>query len=300
MTRTHRLVAALALLLAGRPAAATPFGDTIQVEILGETIKQTLTMEEQLTTLRQHLADARENIAFMRSMYGLVSDFRNFDPAQFMNEAKDYFIAQNRTLTDANNLFRDLQKNGLKGRFDASVLNRKIRLANLYLEQNTGYKVIPYDYKKALGIGQDVEDLLADPRFRKSQLTAPSVASPTRGIIDAELILADPQAYAGALHDRAIARDRAVQAMQVYAESLGASPGKAQQLGAQAASLTAAGVAQVSETTSRQLALQELERTERSQAAAQNRREADSLWRGINDSIDTSFRPTPRIQDARP
>jgi hypothetical protein len=217
-----------------------------------------------------------------------------------MNEAQAYFLAQNRELGDAQYLVKDLQRNGLKGGFNAAVLNHRIREANLYLEVNTGYRVVPYDFKRALQVSQDVDDLLADPEFRRKQMGVPTPVSPTSGLLETELLQADSEAWASALHQRAIARERAIQAMQIYAESLGASPGKAQQLAAQAAGLTAAGVAQVSETSTRQLALHEQDRSERSQLAAQGRREADALWRGIGEGIDSSFRPTPRRTDTRP
>lgn len=300
MTRELRFAAVLAALSAARPAAATPAGDLVQIEILAETLQQGLTMSSQLATLRQAVTDARENISFMRSMYGLVSDFKNFDPGQFMTEAKNYFLAQNREIGDASALVADLRRYGLKGRFNASAINRRIRDANLYLEANTGYRVIPYDFKRALGIGQDVDDLLASPTFRQQEMSAAMPVSATSGLIEVELMQADGDAWAAALHQRAIARENAVQAMQIYAESLGASPGKSQQLAAQAAGITAAGVSQLSETSTRALALQEQDRVERSQAAAQGRREADALWRGITDGIDSSFRPVPRRTDTQP
>ena len=124
-TRSPRLLALL-LLMAAMPARATIFGDAVQVKILAETVKENINLSAQLSELRAALTVARENLAFVRSVYGGINDLMHVNAEEELRDARDYFIAHQSGVSDALGLGQDIARHGVRGTFQAWPLNQQI------------------------------------------------------------------------------------------------------------------------------------------------------------------------------
>src|SRR5512135_1879728 len=105
----------IAATLPSRATAGSIFGDAIEIQILREQIKQGILVEQQLSAIRTGVATARDNLAFVRSVYGGVNDFMHFNAATFAQEAKDYFLMNNPTIGDSAAFADDVARRGMRG-----------------------------------------------------------------------------------------------------------------------------------------------------------------------------------------
>jgi hypothetical protein len=123
---TTRSLLALLLLLIAAPGRATVFGDAIQVNILKENVQENLNLTAQLVQLRSALSVARENLAFVRSVYGGINDLVHLNAEQELRDARDYFIAHQSGVPDALGLADDIARHGVRGTFQAWPLNQQV------------------------------------------------------------------------------------------------------------------------------------------------------------------------------
>jgi hypothetical protein len=314
---TRQLHLSLLLLLALTPSVsrATPAGDVILGNILAENIVQTVNAANTLTTLQQNLMQARQYVQIARDTYAGVQALSTADLDGVLNASRTYFM--NATgANSATGLVEDVRSNRLNGgTINTGWVNAQLADARLQSrcyaqldELNNGARRMldadcryMLDTRAASRFSQGTEDALRDTtlcnvgleRIPCRLVTAqPTIASSTAGIVDARLGSEDPALLAELLRQRSIARSAAVDAMRLYFQSLGASPGKAQQLAAQSAALGAAQLAAIAEGQSQLVAMEQRREADAANRAAAAAARDERLQRQLGDAIDRGFHRT--------
>ena len=253
---------------------------------------------EELAQAGETIKTAQENLQLVRDVYAGVNDFVNFDPQAFLDGQKDYWLAQMPIAGDAQSFVNDISTNGLGGGSSSNPYNRLdvYRDAFRRKEAQRAFKgsLEPYDGKKALTVSREAETALSNSSTRVRLANKPEPATVAEGLFAVDAAKGDPQLLALYMQRRAAAKEAEYQAFKLYSESLGASPGKAQQLAAMAAGITAQELARIDDKLTQSVAMQQLEQQQRSSAKATERRETDFLWRDLEGATQTTFAPPTR------
>ena len=306
-----RTLVAVTLLATASPALATPAGDAALYAILSEQLKQTADFATQIQTLKTTLNTARENVQLARSVYQGYEELRDFNAERFLARSKLEFLSRNGYIGESTYFADDLARNGVRGgQLDVDLIRRRggeaygsLKCQQQLNEFSEGKRPsldsdcarYGYNIRAATGVAADTERALSDPRTRQHVAYSGAVASSTEGLIDTRLMQTDPELYAKILRARAKAREDAAEAkaLQEHLIALGMSPGAAQQATAQAMLLSNKQLADLNETQTQLLALQQLSAAERAQEAAKLQQQQDRAWNGIDRSIDKTFRNAP-------
>ncbi len=256
MKRAFLLVLSLTALSLARPARAGFFDDAIQLQILQQSIQQSLNMGQQLNQLRSVLQSTREQLDLARNAYALGQDVVNFNSAQFLSEAQRYFVASQPVLSDAKALGTDIATRGVKNSFfNASQFNRMIvvyqedkRAAACGCNCNgsplkgadeqcllvcvaaheRGYPYsgcagasssssqLPYDEDAAKRLSAAADVAAYDQKARDALLAKPADSSVSDGLFYADLARTDPAALDALLRQRAVAAKAASAANNLY------------------------------------------------------------------------------------
>lgn len=293
---SHQCLAALlSAVIVSYPTRAHAFMGSEDIE-LAVLVSQSAASLEQL---RASLAAAREQVQFARDVYAGVNDFRQFDPQAFLDSQQQQWLSQVPLAQDVSSFVQDITANGLNGgRFSASDLYYRVdayhdAYRRHQAEQANGGKVVPYDARAALGVSREAEAALANPATRAALANQP-VPDVADGLFAVDAAKADPALLSLYMQRRAQAKEAEYQAFKLYAESMGASPGKAQQLAAMAAGLSAQELARVDDKLGQSLSLQQLQRQEEAGAKASERRETDALWNNIEKTATDAYKPPQR------
>jgi hypothetical protein len=287
-----------AVLFAARAHAQfiDPANNAVQLQILAENVKQSISLSSQLTQLQQSVTAARENLDLARSVYAGVSEFTSYSPEDFLREGRDYFLAANPELSNAlafgQELTRPVGEGGLLPRralhvgVDAYGDERRRR------EAAPAGLGTPYDSRAAWGLSREVNAVLDDVAMKASLVRPPTVSTAAEGLLAFDMARTEPGLLELYMRRQASALSAQEAAMAVFKESTAGrpSPGKAQQLTAQSSAMTAVGVSRLAEMEAKQLSLQELQRQEEAQARAQEKREMEALWKQIGTGIQQSFK----------
>lgn len=289
------LVAA-ALLLAGTARAqfVDPAANALQVQILAENVRQTLSMGDQLTQLQQTVTTARENLALVRSVYAGVSEFTSYKPEDLLKEGRRAFLSANPELADAlslgQELTRPLGEGGLGPPLSVNLGVDAYGDAARRLEAAGAGPAPVYDARAAWSVSREVQGLLDDAAVQSSLARPPPVATVAEGLFQLDMARADAGLAELYMRRQASALSSQEAALAVFKESTAASPGKAQQLSAQSGAMTAVGVARLQELEAKQLSLLELQRQEEAATRAAERQERDVAWERLGSSMRESFR----------
>jgi hypothetical protein len=292
---TLPLVAA-AMLLAG-PARAQfvdPAANALQMQILMENVRQTLSMGEQLAQLQQTVTTARENLALARSVYDGVSEFTAYKPDDLLKEGRRAFLAANPELADAlsfgQDLSRPLGEGGLRPPLSVDLGVDAYGDATRRREAARAGLGPVYDARAAWSVSREVQGLLNDAAVQSSLTRPVPIATAADGLFQLDMARADPGMAELYMRRQASALSAQEAALAVFKESTSAGPGKAQQLAAQSGAMTAVGVARLQELEAKQLSLLELQRQEETTARAAERQERDATWERLGSSMRESFR----------
>ena len=310
--------------------AGSFFGDAIEIQILREQVHQGILVEQQLAAIRSGLATARENLTFVRSVYGGVNDFMHFNATTFAQEAKDYFLMNNPTIGDSAAFADDVVRRGMRGSFNPYPVNAQIDqyfLAECERRRSEarqlGFELTDCmdqeefrrrKTERALPVtvaasGQSVADvyetMLSNRRIRDRMALEVRPAGPSDGLLYADTGRVDPAITSALLHESARSRMVEEQSMRMYIESLDQarppSPGKLAQIGAASSAATAASVARLEEIQARQQARADARAAEEHAEAERLRQErairAYTFGRLLRNSI-TAGAPVPSREEA--
>lgn len=297
-------LAAAALLLAGSARAqfVDPAANALQMQILMENVRQTLSMGDQLAQLQQTVTTARDNLALVRSVYSGVSEFTSYKPEDLLKEGRRAFLSANPEIADAlsfgQDLTRPLGEGGLRPALNVNLGVDAYRDASRRREAAGAGPGPVYDTRAAWSVSREVQGLLDDAAVQSSLARPLPVATAAEGLFQLDMARADPGMAELYMRRQSGALSAEAAALAVFKESTTASPGKAQQLAAQSGAMTAVGVARLQELEGKQLSLLELQRQEEATARAAERQERDAAWERIGSSMKESFRrAAPREVD---
>lgn len=296
MKRLCLLFALATLLLAPSARAQLVTSDPMNQLIFWENVTHTTQLAQSLEQLRQTTVAAKENLSLVRDVYAGVNEFLHFDPKDFLESGKSYYL----TKSGVGDLVVDARsgiEGGSGGRFNPYQLVQRV---DMYGDQSRRMDAredavpLPYDADAALGISQDLNALIDHPGYQKRLLGEPPPPTAAEGLLLFDAARADPQLAQALVYERTHSKEAETRAMKLYLESLGASPGKAQQLAATASTMTAAELASVNDKLAQQTALMQVERIENAAGRAEARRETDAMWQGVGEGIERSFGSGPR------
>jgi len=297
-------LAAATLLLAGSARAqfVDPAANALQMQILMENVRQTLSMGDQLAQLQQTVTTARDNLALVRSVYSGVSEFTSYKPEDLLKEGRRAFLSANPEIADAlsfgQDLTRPLGEGGLRPALNVNLGVDAYGDASRRREAAGAAPGPVYDTRAAWSVSREVQGLLDDAAVQSSLSRPLPVATAADGLFQLDMARADPGMAELYMRRQAGALSAEAAALAVFKESTTASPGKAQQLAAQSGAMTAVGVARLQELEGKQLSLLELQRQEEATARAAERQERDAAWERIGTSMKESFRrAAPREVD---
>lgn len=297
-------LATVALLLAGTARAqfVDPGANALQLQILMENVRQTLSMGDQLAQLQQTVTTARENLALVRSVYAGVNEFTSYKPEDLLKEGRRAFLSANPEIADALSLGQDLTRPlGEGGLGPPLSVNLGVDAYGDGARRREAAGAGPahvYDARAAWSVSREVQGLLDDAALQSSLARPPSVATAADGLFQLDMARADAGLAELYMRRQASALSAQEAALAVFKESTTATPGKAQQLAAQSGAMTAVGVARIQELEAKQLSLLELQRQEEATARAAERQERDAAWERIGSGIKESFRrAAPREVD---
>lgn len=293
-TRGLTFVLIMAIATVPTAARASIFGE--ENANLGLLVTQGLAELAQFT---EAIATAKEQLDLAKDVYAGVGEFLEFDPQAFLDGQKQNWLSQVPLASDVQGFVTDLSSGlggghfnarDLYGRFDAYRDAHRRKEAQRAL----GRTLEPYDAKVALTVSREAEGALANARTRAQLAGKPEVETVSEGLFAVDAAKADPQLLALYMQRRAAAKEAEYQAMKLYAESLGAAPGKAQQLAAMAAGLSAQELARIDDKMTQSVALQQLDRQQKASAKATEAQEADFLWGDIQRTSESTFQPPLR------
>jgi hypothetical protein len=270
---------------------ADPTSQALEGKLLLANIEQSFTLGRQLAQLQQSVQVAQQGLTLARDVYAGIGMFQNFNAQQFLEAGQTYFLAGT-AVGSAVNFYQDITTNGLNGGvFSPSVLQQSTNLygdvqRRLLASQTQGSF---YDARSALTLSREVQSVIHSSAYQDASVKTPEPGTPTEGLIAYDELMVDPQLLSLSVHQRAEAEQQGRTAMQMYLESLGASPGKAQQLVATSTTLAAVELARINDKAAASLNVQQLDRVERSTAAAQTRRENDMLWGLIVSGLNATY-----------
>lgn len=293
-TRGLTFVLIMAIATVPTAARASIFGE--ENANLGLLVTQGLA---ELAQFGEAIATAKEQLDLAKDIYAGVGDFLEFDPQAFLDGQKQNWLSQVPLASDVQGFVTDLSSGLGGGHFDARDLYGRFdayRDAHRRKEAQRalGRTLEPYDAKVALTVSREAEGALANSRTRAQLAGKPEVETISEGLFAVDAAKADPQLLALYMQRRAAAKEAEYQAMKLYAESLGAAPGKAQQLAAMAAGLSAQELARIDDKMSQSVALQQLDRQQKASAKATEAQEADFLWGDIQRTSESTFQPPLR------
>jgi len=289
-------LAATALLLAGSAQAqfVDPAANALQLQILMENVRQTLSMGDQLAQLQQTVTTARDNLALVRSVYAGVSEFTSYKPEDLLKEGRRAFLSANPEIADAlsfgQDLTRPLGEGGLRPALNVNLGVDAYGDAARRREAAGAGPGPVYDARAAWGVSREVQGLLDDAAVQSSLARPLPVATAAEGLFQLDMARADPGMAELYMRRQAGALSAEAAALAVFKESTTAAPGKAQQLAAQSGAMTAVGVARLQELEGKQLSLLELQRQEEATTRAVERQERDAAWERVGSSMKESFR----------
>jgi hypothetical protein len=246
------------------------------------------------------LDNAKEYLQIARDVYAGINEFTNFDPEAFLQDQAQYFLAQVPIAGEVSSFVSDVSGNGLNGgHFNANDLYGKFdayrdAYRRRQAQQAVGANLTPFDSKTALSISGDAERALSNPSTRQQLAGRPDIASASEGLFSADAARVDPKLLSLYMQRRAAAKEAEYQAFKLYSESLGASPGKAQQLAAMATAMTAQEIARIDDKLAQSVSLQQLDRQEAAIGKATERREADFLWNDVQGAAEETFKAPKR------
>ena len=294
----HMLRKALtvATLLWGASATAQvvvsdPTSTALEIKMLATNIEHGFQLGEQLTQLKQNVQLVREGVSLARDAYAGINYFQHFDAQQFLQAGETYFLAGSGT-ADALNLAANIEQNGLNGGyFSPAVLGSA---SNLYNDVERRAAAIQaqghlYDPKAALTLSAELDAVVHNLDYQQGAARTVEPSTSAQGLLAYDALQADPSLLALVVHQRAESEQQARTAMKLYLESLGASPGKAEQLAASATTLSAVELGRLNDKQAQSLNLQLLERTEKSVASAQTRKENDLVWQQIVTGVGATY-----------
>jgi hypothetical protein len=274
------LIAASAVLLA-RPARADLWGADLAP--LAALVAQGA---DAISQAQQFVSTAKEDLQIARDVYAGVSDFVNFDPNTFLSGQQNYWLAQVPLVGDVSGLVNDVATRGLTGgHFNATQLYYRLNVYRDAQRTKAAFDslggravVLPYDSTAALNASKEIDTVLSNPAARQRVAGAPDPDTVSEGLFEADAARVDPALVSLYLQRRAGAKEAEYQAYKLYTEALGASPGKAQQIAAMAAALTAQEAARIDDRLSQFLAVQQLGRQEAAVGRALERSDSEFLW----------------------
>ena len=272
-----------------------PTSTAIQTQTLAQAVLQKMALGEQLVQLRGALTTAQQGLSIARDAYAGINQFQHFNADVFLQEGEAYFLAGT-TAGQVVNFYADVHDNGLNGgHFDPGIAGRT---ADLFRDaarraQAMTIQVPSIDALGAWSVAQGINSAIHDPLGQKVAMATPDPSTAAEGITAFQEWQLDPKLLALLVHQRQEAEQNARDAMKLYLESLGASPGKAAQLSASATTLSAVAIARLNDKSAQSLNLQQLERLEKSSAGAQTRKENDMMWNQVVDGLDSSYGKSP-------
>lgn len=274
--------------------------------ILGEENGALATLVAQgvaeFTQAAQVLTTVQENLQTVRDVYAGVGEFLNFDPESFLEQQKQEWMGEFPIANDVSSFVTDVTSNGLRGgRFNAKDLYQKFdtyrdQARRQESQRQMGGVMAPYDSKSALTLSREAERALSNSSTRKQLAGRPEPETISEGLFASDAAKVDPKLFQLYLQRRAAAKEADYQAYKVLAESMGAAPGKAQQLAAISAGLSAQELARIDDSVGQQLSLQQLEQQQRATTKASERQQSDFLWNDIEQTAKESFKPPTRSQ----
>lgn len=246
------------------------------------------------------ITTAKQNLDMLRDIYAGVGEFVNFDPQAFLEEQQQIWLSQLPIAGDVKAFGEDVITNGVKGgkfsskdlasRFDAYRDARRKSEA----QENLGGDVRPYDARTALTVAGEAQRTLTNPSARASLAKKAETATASEGLFSIDASRADPQLLGLYMQRRASAKEAEFQAFKLYSESLGASPGKAQQLAAMATSLSAQELARIDDKLAISTSVQQLDRQEKALDKASSLRESEYLWDDVKRASKSFLAPPER------
>lgn len=224
----------------------------------------------ELVQVGEFVSTASEQLQLARDVYAGVNEFINFDPQAFFDGQKSQWLAEVPLAADVQSFVQDVSSNGLKGgRFNArDIYSRFDAYRDAYRRKEAtrslGGTMEPFDSKIALSAAQEAEQALSNVRSRQQLASHPEPETVAEGLFAVDLARGDQRLLALYMQRRATAKEAEYQAFKLYAESLDASPGKAQQLSAMAAGMSAQQLARIDDKLTQSVAFQQLDRQETS------------------------------------
>lgn len=295
---SQKSLAALLVLLLSAPAHASVFGE--ENAALAALVAQGI---EEINQASQTIATAREQLEFAKDVYAGINYFTTFDPQAFLEQEKSYFLTHIQVAAEASSLVTEVTSGRITGGSADSLYNRfdAFRDAQRRRQAKQGNgRVAPYDANRALTLSAETEEALGDPTQRGRLTGKPDVATVSDGLLEADMSRVDPALLNLYLARRAAAKEAEYQAFKLYAEAIGASPGKAQQLAALAAGLSAQELARIDHSLAQANTAAQLERHERSVAKANEKAQVDFVWDDIQKTAESAQPPSRGSLDWEP
>jgi hypothetical protein len=258
---------------------------------------------EEIEQAAETIATAREQLEFAKDVYAGINYFTTFDPQAFLEQEKSYFLTHIQVAGQASSLVTEVTSGHITGgsadslysRFDTFRDAQRRRQA----KQGNG-RIAPYDATRALTLSAETEEALNDPTLRGRLQGKPDVATVTDGLLESDMSRVDPALLNLYLQRRAAAKEAEYQAFLLYDEAIGASPGKAQQLAAMAAGMSAQELARIDHGIAQANAAAQLDRHERSVAKANEKAQVDFVWDDIQKTAESTQPPSRGSLDWEP
>lgn len=297
----HRCLAlVLAVSLATWPsvAHASIFGE--ENAALGQLVTQGVA---QIAQVADAIATAKEQLELARDVYAGVNDFLQFDPQAFLDGQKQQWMYSIPLASEVQSLVTDVGTNGLNGgRFDAGRMAARFdvyrdQMRRMDAHDAMGGSLEPYDARAAMTLSRETDAVFSNGNARARLANQPEPETVSHGLFAADAARVDPQLLSLYMQRRAAAKEAEYQAMKLYAEASGASPGKAQQLAAMAAGMSAQELARIDDKLSQSLTLEQLQYQQEAAARANERREVDFLWTDMQETTIKTFAPPTRGSD---
>jgi hypothetical protein len=297
LSKALSLLLAVALAVLPTRAHASIFGE--------ENIALTTLVAQgasELTQLGNAITTAKEQLQLARDVYAGVNEFLNFDPQAFLEGQRQQWMSDIPLANEVQGFVSDVSANGLRGgHFSAQDVYQRFdtyrdAARRAQARRALGGTLEPFDARAALSLSREADTALASAHFRQQLAQAAEPATLSEGLFASDAARADPQLLALYVRRRAAAKEAEYQAFKLLSESMGATPGKAQQLAAMATGLSAQELARIDEKLGQSLSLQELQHTTEATTRATERLETDFLWKDIERGAHDTFQPPQRSQ----
>jgi len=252
----------------------------------------------ELSQFAEAIATAKQQVELLKDIYAGVNDVMSFDPQAFLDGQKQQWMSEVPLANDVQGLVSDLTnlKGGhfnakdVYGRFDTY----RDQYRRLESKKALGSTFEPYDAKSALTLSRETEAALASSSTRARLASQSEPETVSEGLFASDAAKVDPALVSLYMQRRAQAKDAEFQAFKLMSESMGASPGKAQQLAAMATGLSAQELARIDDKMGQALSLQQLEQQQRATSKATERQQADFLWNDMTKATEKNFAPPKR------